>query len=47
MAENFTEKAIITNFNFGHVAGKRWVECQKKQQISIPDNIDPETQVNV
>lgn len=25
--------------------GKRWVECQKKQQILIPDSIDPETQV--
>ena len=32
----------LINFIF---LGKRWVECQKKQQISIPDNIDPETQV--
>ena len=32
----------LINFIF---SGKRWVECQKKQQISIPDNIDPETQV--
>ena len=25
--------------------GKRWVECTNKQRISIPDSIDPETQV--
>ena len=27
------------------LAGKRWVECQDQGQISIPDSIDPETQV--
>ena len=26
--------------------GKRWVECRNKGQISLPDNIDPETQVD-
>ena len=27
------------------ISGKRWVECTNKGQISIPDSIDPETQV--
>ncbi len=27
-------------------SGKRWVECRNKGQISIPDSIDTETQVN-
>ena len=27
------------------VLGKRWVECRNRAQISIPDNLDTETQV--
>ena len=27
------------------ISGKRWVECTNKGQISIPESIDPETQV--
>ena len=27
------------------ISGKRWVECTNKVQISIPESIDPETQV--
>ena len=31
--------------NFISFAGKRWVECVNQNQISIPDEIDMETQV--
>ena len=27
------------------ISGKRWVECRSRNQISIPDEIDIETQV--
>ena len=30
---------------FHFFAGKRWVECVRQNQISIPDEIDMETQV--
>ncbi len=47
------QRAEESKFNFileVHLwpfSGKRWVECRNKGQISIPDSIDTETQVNI
>jgi hypothetical protein len=38
--ENMTNFCLVCIFS-----GKRWVECRNKDQISIPDQIDTETQV--
>ena len=36
---------IDSLFGLHFILGKRWVECRDQSQISIPDQIDMETQV--
>ena len=40
---HINDASRYTNLNYFIPGG--WVECTNKQKISIPDSIDPETQV--
>ena len=44
-ADNFIVFCVDSLFGCHFILGKRWVECRDQSQISIPDQIDMETQV--
>ena len=43
--QKLVKNGIFLRICISYFAGKRWVECVRQNQISIPDEIDMETQV--